>query len=34
MLKNKSIVVMGGTTGIGLSAAKAFVEHGAEILRL
>jgi NAD(P)-dependent dehydrogenase (short-subunit alcohol dehydrogenase family) len=32
MLKNKSIVVMGGTTGIGLSAAKAFIENGARVV--
>lgn len=28
-LKNKNIVIIGGTTGIGWSAAKAFVENGA-----
>jgi NAD(P)-dependent dehydrogenase (short-subunit alcohol dehydrogenase family) len=32
MLKNKGIVVIGGTTGIGLSAAKAFIEQGAGIV--
>jgi NAD(P)-dependent dehydrogenase (short-subunit alcohol dehydrogenase family) len=32
MLENKSIVVMGGTTGLGLSAAKAFIEHGAGLV--
>lgn len=31
-LDGKSIVVVGGTTGIGLSAAKAFLEHGANVL--
>ncbi|MBY0435920.1 MAG: SDR family oxidoreductase [Cyclobacteriaceae bacterium] len=29
MLANKNIVVIGGTTGLGLSAAKAFVAQGA-----
>jgi NAD(P)-dependent dehydrogenase (short-subunit alcohol dehydrogenase family) len=29
MLKNKSIVIIGGTTGLGLSAAKAFIANGA-----
>jgi NAD(P)-dependent dehydrogenase (short-subunit alcohol dehydrogenase family) len=29
LLKNKSIVIIGGTTGIGLSAAKAFVANEA-----
>lgn len=29
MLKNKHIVIIGGTTGLGLSAAKAFVTNGA-----
>lgn len=28
-LSNKNIVIIGGTTGIGLSAAKAFVQEGA-----
>ena len=32
LLKNKSIVIIGGTTGIGLSAAKAFVANGANIV--
>ncbi|TDB67372.1 SDR family NAD(P)-dependent oxidoreductase [Arundinibacter roseus] len=32
MLQNKKIVIMGGTTGIGLSAAKAFVNHGAKVV--
>jgi NAD(P)-dependent dehydrogenase (short-subunit alcohol dehydrogenase family) len=31
-LKNKSIVVIGGTTGIGLSAAKAFIAEGANVV--
>jgi NAD(P)-dependent dehydrogenase (short-subunit alcohol dehydrogenase family) len=31
MLKNKKIVIIGGTTGIGLSAAKAFVQQGAQL---
>ncbi len=31
-LTNKSIVVIGGTTGLGLSAAKAFVSHGANVV--
>ncbi|MCW5911405.1 MAG: SDR family oxidoreductase [Cyclobacteriaceae bacterium] len=32
MLKNKNIVIIGGTTGIGLSAAKAFVREGANVV--
>jgi NAD(P)-dependent dehydrogenase (short-subunit alcohol dehydrogenase family) len=32
MLKNKKIVIIGGTTGIGLSAAKAFVREGAQVV--
>ena len=32
MLKNKNIVIIGGTTGIGLSAAKAFVANGANVV--
>jgi NAD(P)-dependent dehydrogenase (short-subunit alcohol dehydrogenase family) len=32
ILENKKIVVIGGTTGIGLSAAKAFIKHGAKIV--
>jgi len=32
LLKNKNIVIIGGTTGIGLSAAKAFVENGANVI--
>lgn len=31
-LANKRIVVIGGTTGLGLSAAKAFVAHGAQVV--
>src|SRR5678815_3155013 len=31
-LKNKNIVVIGGTTGIGLSAAKAFIAEGAKLV--
>lgn len=32
MLKNKNIVIIGGTTGIGLSAAKAFLGQGASLV--
>ena len=32
MLKNKNIVIIGGTSGLGLSAAKAFVANGAHIV--
>ena len=32
MLQNKKIVIIGGTTGIGLSAAKAFVAAGAQLV--
>ncbi|CAN5350175.1 SDR family oxidoreductase [soil metagenome] len=32
MLKNKNIVIIGGTTGIGLSAAKAFIAQGAKVV--
>ncbi|HEY1055332.1 MAG TPA: SDR family NAD(P)-dependent oxidoreductase, partial [Emticicia sp.] len=32
MLKNKKIVIIGGTTGLGLSAAKAFVKNGAKLV--
>jgi NAD(P)-dependent dehydrogenase (short-subunit alcohol dehydrogenase family) len=32
MLQNKNIVIIGGTTGIGFSAAKAFVANGANIV--
>lgn len=31
-LENKRIVVIGGTSGIGLSAAKAFIENGASVV--
>ena len=31
-LENKKIVIIGGTTGLGLSAAKAFVENGASVV--
>ena len=31
-LENKNIVIIGGTTGIGLSAAKAFIEQGAKVV--
>ncbi|WP_439556679.1 SDR family NAD(P)-dependent oxidoreductase [Dyadobacter sp.] len=31
-LGNKSIVVIGGTTGLGFSAAKAFVRNGANVI--
>lgn len=31
MLNNKNIVIIGGTTGLGLSAAKAFVANGANV---
>lgn len=31
MLKHKSIVIIGGTSGIGIAAAKAFVESGARV---
>lgn len=32
MLENKKIVIIGGTAGIGLSAAKAFVQEGARVV--
>lgn len=32
LLKGKNIVIIGGTTGIGLSAAKAFVANGANVV--
>lgn len=32
MLQNKCIVIIGGTTGLGLSAAKAFVQQGAQVV--
>ena len=31
-LNNKSLVVIGGTSGLGLSAAKAFVAEGAKVV--
>ncbi len=31
MLKDKKIVIIGGTTGLGLSAAKAFIGEGAKV---
>ena len=31
-LKNKSLVIIGGTTGLGLSAAKAFLAEGARVV--
>src|SRR5258705_802705 len=32
LLENKNIVIIGGTTGIGLSAAKAFIANGANVV--
>lgn len=32
LLKDKNLVIIGGTTGIGLSAAKAFIANGANII--
>lgn len=32
MIKNKNIVIIGGTSGIGLSAAKAFIRYGARVV--
>ena len=32
LLAGKNIVIIGGTTGLGLSAAKAFLENGAKVL--
>src|SRR3712207_3385663 len=32
MLQNKNIVIIGGTSGLGLSAAKAFVQQGAKVV--
>lgn len=32
VLKNKNIVIIGGTTGMGLSAAKAFIANGANVV--
>lgn len=34
VLTNKNIVIIGGTTGLGLSAAKAFVAEGANVVVL
>lgn len=31
-LENKNLVIIGGTTGLGLSAAKSFIEHGAHVV--
>jgi len=31
-LENRSIVIIGGTTGLGLSAAKAILENGANLV--
>jgi NAD(P)-dependent dehydrogenase (short-subunit alcohol dehydrogenase family) len=31
-LSNKNLVIIGGTTGLGLSAAKAFIENGANVV--
>ncbi len=33
-LKNKSIVVIGGTAGLGLSASQAFIREGANVLAI
>ena len=32
MLQNKRIVIIGGTTGLGLSAARAFIKAGAKVV--
>lgn len=32
MLHNKNLVIIGGTTGLGLSAALAFIHHGAHVV--
>ena len=32
MLANKNIIVVGGTTGLGLSSAQSFIKHGARVL--
>ena len=32
LLEGKRLLVMGGTTGLGLSAAQAFVKQGARVL--
>ena len=34
MLSGKKIVIIGGTSGIGLSAAQAFQRHGAQVVAL
>lgn len=34
LLEGKTIVVIGGTTGLGLSAARAFVQNGANVVAL
>jgi NAD(P)-dependent dehydrogenase (short-subunit alcohol dehydrogenase family) len=34
MLSNKNIVIIGGTTGLGLSAAQAFQRQGAQVVAL
>jgi NAD(P)-dependent dehydrogenase (short-subunit alcohol dehydrogenase family) len=31
-LKKKNIIVMGGTSGLGLASAKAFISHGASVV--
>lgn len=33
-LENKNLVIIGGTTGLGLSAARAFVDNGANVVVL
>jgi NAD(P)-dependent dehydrogenase (short-subunit alcohol dehydrogenase family) len=33
-LKDKCLVIIGGTTGIGLSAARAFIDHGASVVAI
>ncbi len=33
-LQHKCIVIIGGTTGIGLSAAQAFIDHGARVVAI
>jgi NAD(P)-dependent dehydrogenase (short-subunit alcohol dehydrogenase family) len=33
-LQDKCIVIIGGTTGIGLSAAQAFISHGANVVAI
>jgi NAD(P)-dependent dehydrogenase (short-subunit alcohol dehydrogenase family) len=32
MLNNKKIVIIGGTTGLGFAAAKAFIKNGAKTI--